>query len=153
MDNSGNYINGTLASVGGIVGNVHLPTVEQERVRITQEDNIRITDNGDIRLIKISVELDHIHASLAEDIELEATLTEISTLHAALGNASEMSAALTIPPVRGGTSYSGRYEITPSTEEQVLPTSGKILSQDITVNPIPNNYGLVTWNGSHLMVS
>ena len=49
--------------------------------------------------------------------------------------------------------YDGAYEVTPSRQTQVLPTAFKNLSQNIVVNPIPSNYGLVTWNGSTLTVS
>lgn len=49
--------------------------------------------------------------------------------------------------------YEGSYVATPSAEQQTLPTSGKILTMDIVVEPIPSNYGLITWNGSTLTVS
>ena len=49
--------------------------------------------------------------------------------------------------------YDGPIEITPSRETQVLETQGKILITNIVVNPIPKNYGLITWNGSVLTVS
>ena len=49
--------------------------------------------------------------------------------------------------------YEGEYTITPSAETQVLETSGKRMTGGITVNPIPSNYGLITWNGAILTVS
>ena len=49
--------------------------------------------------------------------------------------------------------YQGAYEVTPTTQTQILPTENKTLSQNIIVKPIPNNYGLITWNGSTLTVS
>lgn len=49
--------------------------------------------------------------------------------------------------------YDGSYEFTPSADEQTVQTRGKRLTQDITINPIPNNYGLITWNGSIITVS
>lgn len=49
--------------------------------------------------------------------------------------------------------YDGTAEITPSNQAQVLQTSGKAVTRNIVVNPIPSNYGLVTWNGSILTVS
>ena len=49
--------------------------------------------------------------------------------------------------------YAGAYEVTPSAETQILPTSGTGLLQDIRINPIPSNYGLITWNGATLLVS
>lgn len=49
--------------------------------------------------------------------------------------------------------YHGTYSVTPSATRQVLPTAGMALREDVTVEPIPSNYGLVTWDGSVLMVS
>ena len=49
--------------------------------------------------------------------------------------------------------YDGVTEITPSQDTQILQTSNKTLTRNIVVNPIPSNYGLVTWNGSVLTVS
>ena len=49
--------------------------------------------------------------------------------------------------------YTGSYEVTPSAETQTLDVEGKRMSRPLTVNPIPSNYGLITWNGSTLTVS
>ena len=49
--------------------------------------------------------------------------------------------------------YSGQTEVTPSEETQVLQTANKTVLHNIVVNPIPSNYGLITWNGSTLTVS
>ena len=49
--------------------------------------------------------------------------------------------------------YTGAVEVTPSAETQTLRTEQKSLMSDIVINPIPSNYGLVTWNGSYLMIS
>lgn len=49
--------------------------------------------------------------------------------------------------------YDGPTEITPSTETQTLNTTLKTLTGNIVVNPIPQNYGLITWNGATLTVS
>ena len=49
--------------------------------------------------------------------------------------------------------YDGSYEITPSADAQTLHTADKMLSGDIIINPIPTNYGQITWNGSTLTVS
>lgn len=49
--------------------------------------------------------------------------------------------------------YTGEYTVTPTTETQTLATANKTLTRDIVINPIPSNYGLITWNGSTLMVS
>lgn len=84
-----------------------------------------------------------------------------------LGVASNEPIPLTIKPTKQKVSmgvaapimagkvdpYAGPYSVTPTQAEQILPTKGKTADQNIVVNPIPNNYGLITWNGSVLTVS
>ena len=50
-------------------------------------------------------------------------------------------------------SYTGSTDITPTADVQVLATQGKVIDSNIIIEPIPNNYGLITWDGSTLMVS
>ena len=45
--------------------------------------------------------------------------------------------------------YEGSYEVTPSSEKQILDTDGKLMSEDLTINEIPvsevsNNQGGTT---------
>lgn len=88
---------------------------------------------------------------------IEATLTvqiaEAYTLEAQ--NAEEYSLAPELNIVHRVVSdpYEGDYSFTPSDEEQVIPILGKTATQDIVINPIPSNYGLISWNGSTLTVS
>jgi hypothetical protein len=49
--------------------------------------------------------------------------------------------------------YTGLQTITPSSTEQILETDRKVVLGNIIVNPIPQNYGLITWNGSTITVS
>ena len=49
--------------------------------------------------------------------------------------------------------YDGPYEFTPSPELQTIETNGFRMTDNVTINPIPSNYGLITWNGSILTVS
>lgn len=49
--------------------------------------------------------------------------------------------------------YTGTYEITPTQETQTLSTQNMRMAADVVINPIPSNYGLVTWNGAVLTVS
>lgn len=60
-------------------------------------------------------------------------------------------------PVAGYTSdvdyYTGPYEYTPTQEEQTIPIQGQMATRNITINPIPSNYGLITWDGKTLTVS
>ena len=55
--------------------------------------------------------------------------------------------------VASGETYSGPAEATPSLSEQVFRTQGLVMAEDFTVHPIPQNYGLITYNGFGLTVS
>lgn len=55
--------------------------------------------------------------------------------------------------ISGITDYTGTYEVTPSGQMQTLSTRGLRTTQDIVVNPIPTNYGLITYNGTTITVS
>lgn len=52
-----------------------------------------------------------------------------------------------------GDKYEGEYIVTPSSETQVLNTENLVMAQNLTINPIPSNYGLISWNGSTILVS
>lgn len=49
--------------------------------------------------------------------------------------------------------YTGQTTVTPSQQTQTLFTADHILDRNIIINPIPSNYGLITWNGATLTVS
>lgn len=49
--------------------------------------------------------------------------------------------------------YEGITEITPSDHPQILSTTNTTVVQDIVINPIPSNYGLVSWNGLGIRIS
>lgn len=86
--------------------------------------------DGDISLV----------ANIDGDTQLEQTID---------GVASEVIV------IRDGAypAYTGPLEVTPSNETKILETANKSVLDNIVVNPIPDNYGLVTWNGTVLTVS
>ena len=49
--------------------------------------------------------------------------------------------------------YEGTYEITPSVEAQTLPSTDTVTHRDIVINPIPSNYGRITYDGTVITVS
>lgn len=52
-----------------------------------------------------------------------------------------------------GERYRGSYEVIPSSETQTLSTALLTMTDDVIIHPIPSNYGLITWDGSTLLVS
>ena len=49
--------------------------------------------------------------------------------------------------------YDGAYEFTPTDSEQTIAIENMVARQNIIINPIPNNWGRITWNGAVLTVS
>lgn len=49
--------------------------------------------------------------------------------------------------------YHGEYVVIPSEEVQTLQTGDCLLRQDVRIEPIPNNYGLITYDGTAITVS
>ncbi len=66
--------------------------------------------------------------------------------------AYEMSVQTTVTPIAGH-HYAGTVDVTPSSTIQTLATAGMVVDADIVIEAIPNNYGLITWDGSALTVS
>lgn len=59
-----------------------------------------------------------------------------------------LNKAKTIPAEQ----YAGPYEFTPGEETQTINIAYKQATADITINPIPENYGRIAWNGTALTV-
>lgn len=66
--------------------------------------------------------------------------------------ALSMSLGVSVNTV-AGEHYEGETDFTPTAERQIISTAGLIMDGDIYVEPIPSNYGLITWNGSFIRVS
>ena len=49
--------------------------------------------------------------------------------------------------------YEGNYTVTPSSETQVLLTNNLRMTDNVTINPIPHNYGLITISGAGIKIS
>lgn len=67
----------------------------------------------------------------------------------------DAAAALSVDQeIRGSyPDYTGPLTVTPTQQTQILPTAETGLQDNITIEPIPSNYGLITWNGTVLLVS
>lgn len=48
--------------------------------------------------------------------------------------------------------YTGATEFTPSDEPQIIQTAERVVMTDIVINPVPSNYGRITYNGSTITV-
>ena len=84
---------------------------------------------------------------------ITGTIAGIGRISGELASGGRVDGSLTIPEAILPPSYSGPYTVTPSAEEQILQTEGKYMRGNITVDPVPSNYGLITWDGSTITVS
>ena len=50
-------------------------------------------------------------------------------------------------------SYPGETHVFPSDDVQIVPCHGWFMADDITIYPVPSNYGKIEWNGVTLTVS
>ena len=87
-----------------------------------------------------------IHVALAVDDDSACALTLGDSDNASLSIGGTLYEITPIP-------YEGAYEVTPTRYEQVLHTESKNMLHDVIINPIPSNYGLITYNGSVITVS
>ena len=85
---------------------------------------------------------------------LNATFQSGETLNASFASDSDLTASIEstvyVPSIDD---YAGSYEATPGGETQTLLTEGLRMAHHVIINPIPNNYGRITWNGSTITVS
>lgn len=85
--------------------------------------------------------------------ELTGKLKGSGTISGFLSASKGISGLLTIPAAADVTMYEGPYEFTPTAGSQTIEIERKMATADIIINPIPSNWGLITWNGSVLTVS
>lgn len=80
-------------------------------------------------------------------------LTAQGSLQGFLSGASAMSGILSVPETVGTQPFEGEYIYTPTDEVQTIEINGLRATDNITINPVPSNYGLITWDGATLTVS
>ena len=69
------------------------------------------------------------------------------------GISTGMVSSTNVAPLPPPQPYEGDYVVTPTQSTQTLSTAGMKMTDNVTINPVPNNYGLITWNGSIITVS
>ena len=81
-----------------------------------------------------------LHVGAVDNVSLEVGGVDVQALEVG-------AAVIETPP------YQGEYSVTPTNTAQTLSTAGCALRGDITIEAIPSNYGLITYNGSIITVS
>ena len=85
--------------------------------------------------------------------ELIGRLKSSGQLSGFLSAQKGISGLLTIPSAVDVTVYDGPYEFTPTQQTQTVEITNKMATQDIIFNPIPSDWGHITWDGAILTVS
>lgn len=80
-------------------------------------------------------------------------VTPGASVGATIQGGGVISATVAAATAAAAAIYGGPYDVTPTRYAQTLETNGKRMAGDVTVNPIPSYYGLITYNGSVLTVS
>jgi len=105
---------------------------------------------------KLSAELTGpviVQGALADTKTISGTISASGIIQGSLTGSDAIIGNITIPEHTGGVYYNGDYEVTPSADVQTLSTAELTMRHNVTINPIPQNYGLITWNGTTLTVS
>lgn len=143
------HLTGILSQTETILGEVGTETTPRQIV--DSQGNILVDSLGNI-LVDARKGLE-VQGTLFDIVSFSANLSDVQNIQGSLSSQEEITASVSVPNNVGGTPYTGDYEVTPSNEIQVLNTNGKSMTDNVTINPIPSNYGLITWNGGFLTVS
>ena len=82
---------------------------------------------------------------------IEISIEEVTSISADISVEGEITADINV--IGDASPKTQEKSITPANETQtILPDDGYLLSS-VTVGPIPENYGLITYNGYSIMVS
>lgn len=84
---------------------------------------------------------------------LRGTITASGTLQGTLAAGETLEGGLSLPVGSVTPIYTGSYDFTPTQATQTIEIANKKATANITIEPIPSNYGLITYNGSVLTVS
>lgn len=94
-------------------------------------------------------------ARIVGNISAQSTMTGSISVPAQITGIIHSEFAQLIGNISGITSskqYTGEYEFTPAENTQIISINGLVATKNITINPIPNDYGRVIWDGVTLTI-
>lgn len=95
----------------------------------------------------------NIRAQLTPKGNIRGHLSTVKQLTGILTGAGNIRGQLTLPKGKASPAFPGAYEYTPSNVMQMIEIEGYKATQNIVIHPIPQNYGLITWNGLGIKIS
>lgn len=103
---------------------------------------------------------EHFEVGFSEGSQFNTTMQKDATFGASFSSAEHYDVTFNNTETfnvefgaKSGVPYEGQYVVTPSEETIVLNTNTFTMQGNVTINPIPSNYGKITWDGTKLTVS
>ena len=87
----------------------------------------------DCSSIKCECEL---HGVISGSSEITGTLSSMAELNGSLSGESTLNGTIEVYDGETVPTYVGEYEVTPSTETQILQTADKRMARDVTIYPV-----------------
>lgn len=84
---------------------------------------------------------------------ISGSLQRVGIITGTITGVANVSGNIAMPTIITPETYDGQYDYTPTANEQVVEIAGLMARENIVIHPIPNNYGLITWDGATLTVS
>lgn len=84
---------------------------------------------------------------------LVGVLSVAAQLTGTLSGGGALEGTITRPAVISPDPYGGPYEFLPGDTARTIEIEGLMATANIVIQPVPSNYGKITWNGSTLTVS
>lgn len=144
---------------GGIVVEIDTTdefTLKEKKVQPGMTTRIVVPDHENEALSKVTVgpiPKAHISTLNLEDGHLTGVLSKKGTLVGVLSPSVKKLNGI-IGRNTNMPYYDGPYVVDPLRQEPVvLETAGLAMVTNVILNPIPQNYGLITWDGSVITVS
>ena len=111
----------------------------------------------DCSSIKCACEL---HGVISGSSEITGTLSSMAELNGSLSGESTLNGTIEVYDGETIPTYVGEYEVTPSTETQILQTADKRMARDVTIYPVtgksaetytPNTSDQIIESGQYLL--
>lgn len=114
---------------------------------LNEEFELTTEPSEDFTIYAIEEENSDILLDLTDEEEYSLDILDIDILDFILESGSA------IVNYVEGEIYDGEYHVTPSQALQTLLTANRVLLQNIIIDAIPSNYGLIEWDGSIMRIS
>ena len=90
-------------------------------------------------------------SEIREVERITGDISVVDSMGADLASIEGLTVSLSIPEF-ASVYYDGSYEIDPTDDVQTLQTQGLVMRQNLKINPVPDSYGHIAWNGTRILI-